>query len=726
MANINSFAENINRVVKNTNNQISLLNGFQESILTDSESVAVHTEDNEGNEVVNYLPSWNALSHKVDAISNSINSLMKGEGVVKVGDGTSRTVQMTNIASSPARIVGLENPTSFNIDANWWFENFMYPSAQVSIDLTGKIDSDADRVLVKRVILDNRNESAVTFYHGSGIENSTISYEELVDLLDANNITYSEDEEILELPLSTISYQGNFSIIAIDFVGGNQWYTLDNFQYKIVGKVSTNQFVSRTETLKVGDKLSGGGFLYQVEELDEDSQSVRLRCNLGYSLPVTGQTLNVYFDPFQNKMVNVKFSNDEIDIVYFKGVNEHFNIVGNEWSEPVMFITNDLVFAGDNSTVFDRYYASYIVDWGRNFINEVKERRISAAQGITPNAPSINANDFSVVQINTQVNASLDSAEILNMKADIETTKSRLVSLRSTIEYQQTIQQTITDQEEYKKLSDQINQNITDYKQLQTSYRTSLESIMSLLKENDAIDIKPKYHIRGFFGIPNSVYNKGIEQQIIGFDIQYRYIKEDETGVDLKTYTYTDNSGDEHTGVYSDWNIISTPVLEKVYNDNLSKFVWQNGNISNGTEININQVDIPITKGEKVEFRIRSISEAGYPYCPLKSGWSNSVVISFPSNLLTSSDIENLITDMNDENVVNTVDNQLNSQGLLVHLEDSTANVNSVNNTYFKHKAENISYEYKDPDTNQIKTISVQEALDMIFEKLKLQEGGTK
>lgn len=723
MANINSFAENINRIVKNTNNQLSVLNGLQESLITDNATVSVDVEDNEGNKVVNNIPSWNALSNKVDAVARSINSLLKGEGVVSVGDGTSRTVQMTNIARVPERIVGLENPTNFSIDANWWFEDMMYPAAQITVDLAGKIEDTADRVSVCRVILDASDEKVLDFYHSSGIENSNISYEDLVNILTINNISFSEDREVLDLPLNKIAYQGDIQIIDTRFVEGRQWYTLDTFQYKVIEEKSDNQYYSDTARLKVGDKLSSENFLYIVEDIDDDSQSVRLRCNLGYSMPLSGQTLNVYFDPWQNKKVNVKFSSDEIDFVYFKGINENFNIVANEWSEPIMFITNDLVFEGDNATGFEQYYYANIVDWGKEFIEQIKERRISASQGIKPNAPSISVTDFSVVQINTQVNASLDTAEIINMKADIETTKSRLTSLRSTIEYQQTIKQTITDPEEYSKISNQINQNITDFKQLQTSYRTSLDSIMSLLRENDAVDIKPKYHIRGFFGIPDSVYHNGREQQIIGFEIQYRYIKEDETGVDLKKYSYTDGAGAEHTGVYSDWNIIATEKLEKKFDDNLNKFVWVNGNISNGNEININQVDIPITKGEKVEFRIRSVSEAGYPYCPLKSEWSNSVVISFPSNLLTANDIENLITDINDENVINTVDSQLNSQGILVHLEDSTANVNSVNNTYFKHKAENISYEYKMED-GSVKTISLQEALDMLF--LKINEMSDK
>ena len=590
----------------------------------------------------------------------------------------------------------------------------MYPAAKVTVDLKGKIDDSADRVMVMRVILDlNSYES----FYNTNLRGSVIAYDSLINLLSENNIGYAEDKEILDLPLSSVTLYGKFFIKDTEFIDGQQWYILDTFEYKKIQESSDNQFINSTNLLKLGDKVSVDNFLYEIEDIKEDSNMVRLRCTVGYSMPQTGQYLNIYNEPWTQKLVNVKFSNNEINIVYFKGINEDFNIIANEWSEPIMFVSNELVFEGDGTTTFGSYYLNNIVDWGQEMIDAVKERKISAAQGITPNAPSLNSSDFSVVQINTQVNASMDSEEILSLKKDIETIKSQISSLKGTIEFQQTKKQSITDPVEYNNITKQINQNITDRKQLELNYSTSLSTMQNLLQENNAIDISPKYHVRGFFGIPAPVYNGNKAQQVIGFEIQYRYVKEDATGVDLKTYTYVDQAGTEHTGIFSDWNIIKTEVLDKVWNSANQRFEWASNNISDGTSININQIDLPITKGEKLEFRVRSISEAGYPYAPLKSDWSNSVIIDFPSNLMSSSDISNLIKDINDDNVSNTVKSEIQSQGLTEHIDDSQANVNSVNNTYFKHQAKNIAYEYKGTD-GKIETISLQEALDRLFEKL--------
>lgn len=716
MANINSFAENISKLISISNNQISILNGIQESVITDANSVKVNVTDvdDSSKEYVAEIPSWTSLSKQVEAFRNSLNTILQGKGIISLGDGTNRTVKLSTIASVPSKITGIPSPTTFSIDPNWWFEDLMYPASYVSVDLVGKIDNSADRVLVNRVILDYRDTNALNLYNNA-IFASGISYENLIVLLTNNGVTYTQDEEILSLPLSKVSYIGKFNITDTQFIGGFQWYILDTFEYKAVSQENTT-FENSTVKLKVGDQLSKDDMLYTVIEMNEATLQVRLNCTIGYSFPSTGDTLLFYNEPWKDKVVNVKFSNNEINIVYFKGINEDFNIPGNEWSEPIMFVTNDLVFSGDESTSYNSYYYNNIVDWGRQMIDEVRERRITASRGVKPNAPVLNLGDFSVVQINTQVNASIDTAEVLQMKADIETTKSRLTSKRAALASQQTNLQQTTDQTEAAKLKKQIQENTREIEQLQTSYRTSLSTIQSILKENNGVDVKPKYHIRGFFQIPLPVYNGTQPQQVIGFQIAYRYVKEDSTGVDLKTYTYTDQNQAEHIGVYSDWTIVDTAILEKEFSQELGAFTWIQGNTSKGDEVNINQVDIPITKGEKVEFMIRSISEAGYPYSPLKSDWSNRVIIGFPSNLMTASDIENLITDINDENVSTTVESMIDAKGISIHLNDTVANTNSTSGFFFKHEAKNIAVDVKS-STGDTKTVSLQEVIDCLRTK---------
>lgn len=170
--------------------------------------------------------------------------------------------------------------------------------------------------------------------------------------------------------------------------------------------------------------------------------------------------------------------------------------------------------------------------------------------------------------------------------------------------------------------------------------------------------------------------------------------------------------------------MVTSKYLNKVYNDELNVYEWQSENIGDGNEIKINQVDIPINKGEKVEVKIRSISEAGFPDNPLKSEWSESVIMEFPSNLSTSDTLLNLINDANDEQTNIIIDETLNSIGVTAHLDDSVPNPDSVNNQYYKHLAENIAYnlEYVENNNNKVKTTNVEDTLDKILKFFDLTD----
>ena len=156
---------------------------------------------------------------------------------------------------------------------------------------------------------------------------------------------------------------------------------------------------------------------------------------------------------------------------------------------------------------------------------------------------------------------------------------------------------------------------------------------------------------------------------------------------------------------------------QKVYDDDLGRYVWQAENIADGSQTNINQLDIAINKGEKVEIKVRSISEAGYPENPLRSPWSNSIIMEFPDTLATSNQIADLITMVNDDALTLTIQNNLESIGVTEHLNDTIPNSNSVNGMYYKHIANNIAYEetgINDNGTTVVNSISLQDKVEKI------------
>jgi len=169
-----------------------------------------------------------------------------------------------------------------------------------------------------------------------------------------------------------------------------------------------------------------------------------------------------YQDPFRTKEVNIRCGANEYNIIYVKGINEAYNLLANEWSNPIKFESNALVKSDDVNTTLKSFYVTNVVDWGQQWIAQAKENNILAYNGHIPNAPVLNAADLRVVQINTQINAALDTADIKNMAADIESTKSQISSLKSTISTQQTELQIITDANKYNQKHQEIATNTQD------------------------------------------------------------------------------------------------------------------------------------------------------------------------------------------------------------------------------------------------------------------------
>ena len=711
--NINSFSENMRKTITAQTNILALLASLQKSMTTNDTFVQYEYDDINGNNTKTYeLPSYTTIMNKVAAIEESLKNLSKGKGTIKLDDGSRRNIKLTNIPETPEQITNLEDPSTFKLDTNWFFEDLMFPGATVAIDLTGKIEDSADRVQVARIILDSRDTAAQELWTNN-LSVNIYDYLSLKAMLMYNGINYSEDIETIELPLVSNTASGDFQVTKDpEIINGNTWYKLDTINYNTISSDGESEF--KNNILSVGDVLAYDNSLFRIVEIDQNTNKIRIKIINGTAIPGMYSIFKYYQDPFREKVINVRFGAHEYNFIYIKGVNEQFNLLSNQWSTPVKFASNELLYSDDTSRNFINFYNTSIVDWGANMIAEAKQRSIKAYYGTIPNAPTLVANDLRVVQINTQINAAIDTAEVKNTASEIETTKSQINSLKQTIAAQKTELQSITNMEQYNSMQHQIATNTTDLNNLQSSYSTLVSNLKNIVKDNQAVNIDPKYHIRGFFAIPEYKYRdreQTVPEEIIGFEIAYRYICNDNTGVKLNTFNYTDTNGTSQiTGTFTDWAIMQGKLKTRVFNNETGLYEWSTENVADGTEININQIDIPITKGEKVEIKVRSISEAGYPENPLRSVWSNSVIIDFPSTLSTNNEIADLITDINDDAMEIAINNTLTSLGVQSHMEDSIANTNSVNGLYYKHQAQNISYE-NETDTG-IESISVQEKID--------------
>ena len=713
--NINSFAENIRKTIANQVNELSLLTAMQRSLTTNDTFITYEYQDIQGKNSQYQLPSYASIVNRLKALEESVNSLSTGKGQINLTDGSRRTVKLTSIPETPEQIFGVQDPSTFKLDTNWFFEDLMFPGITVDLDLTGKIEDSADRVKVVRVILDSRNDRARTLWENN-LSTNNYDYVSLKALLSINNVQYSEDEETIYLPLVSNEHTGTFQIMQDpDILRGNVWYTLDNITYSTISSDGIN--LGRNNILSIGDQLSYNDSIFEIVSIEQNTNRVRLKRIVGAAMPGVYTTFNFYEDPFRNKTISVRFGAHEYDIIYIKGVTEAYNLLSDSWSTPIKFAADTLLYEneqGITSTTLREFYAQAIVDWGARMIDEARERSVTAWSGHIPNAPILNAQDLRVVQINTQINAAIDTTTIKDMASLIADDKTKIDSLKNAIADLKSELQSITNISDYNSKQEQIKTQTLELQNAQASYSSNVAAFQSQVRSNGALITNPKYHIRGFFPVPEyqlrAESNVQVEE-IIGFDIAYRYVKEDNTPVQLNTFSYTDGVG-KVTGTFTDWIIYQSQFKSRVETE--TGYEWKAENVADGTEVNINQIDIPIQKGERVEIKVRSVSEAGYPQNPLKSDWSNTVIISFPDNLSSTNEIADLIKDVNDDALNIAIGNTLNSAGMTAHLDDTIPNTNSVNGLYFKHLAKNIAYENTDTETGAqiITSMSVQDKID--------------
>ena len=173
---------------------------------------------------------------------------------------------------------------------------------------------------------------------------------------------------------------------------------------------------------------------------------------------------------------------------------------------------------------------------------------------------------------------------------------------------------------------------------------------------------------------------------MIAFKVRYRYLSDSGATQPTEQIKFVDNNGQQKTGAFSNWVEYTTPIRKKVYDENKGVYVWAPENVDNADAQNINQIDIPIQKGEKVEIQIASVSEAGWPNNPHVSIYSDAVSISFPSDLAVNG-ITDLLKKNSEDSAVVAVQDSLTAQGLPQHLSEQFTENTA---TYF-HQASSLA-----------------------------------
>lgn len=741
-----SFTEQLALLNKNSIEVITKLN----DVVTNRNSVVnVTLTNSDGVEATYQFPTVGQLKNELDIANRNIKKLAGlADSTAYVSDGTTmRRVYVDDLNREPEPIDNLNSVSKFVTINNSFFEALSNPMLAVKIDLTGQIDRKVNKVLSRRYIIEFQKDSSGN-YTGDGLTSKN-DFE--TKFLNKNNIFIDDltawyenpknygifysnqpyDEQIFDLDFDELQYYGLFDVIGVDndTINKKMWYVL--------GSITYYDFSGNTKQLSVGDELiinkKDSSTKWRIKEVSTAKANFRVileRIEGLEPVPVLLQALKIYSPQMSNKAISVTIGYDEYNVVFVKPINTDANIISSTWSFGTCYYTNDLVLDSNDTISMTKFYNETVLDYG-SILRDMIVKNIPSKYGQLPNVPVLDNGNFKVVQINKHLTDSVNSTTIKDLNSQKITVKSQLSQLSDAI----TEKTKEISTKQYKSASDkqaaqnQLNSLISQ-QDSQTKLYTSIVNRITAENTSTVSTEVAKFRVRGFWSFPAPIVvnNAGQEtkQEVVQFKVQYRYSAKGgsepttegyKLNITETFYTSSTSTGDitdqtkaytnpsistqnsSVTGYFSNWNQFLTDGRSRKYNAALDVWTWETEDVTDANVPNINQLDIAIQQNEKVEIRIKSISEVGWPNAPLESDWSTVLSVEFPDDLSqVGSETTSILQDAQNEQLYTQLESKFNSKGLTTHLQQSY----NVNDLYVAHTDVNLATSFKDSTGNVI------------------------
>lgn len=698
-------------------NIIEILSKINSLSTTLEPSIDVRIFDSEGVLKSYSLPSFTFLKSEIERLSNSINSLYSiddaGALIQTSANNKFKKVITVDLNREPNSISDIGLITQFGSQVNWFFDNMLNPTLYIELDLNDRIENNVRKVLSRRYIIDfnsnvdgtltNLGQSALAsfndLYRGKNsidIEEFESWYRNTPGIINASVPKF--DEEVFDLEPNTVLYDGVFNVIRIeeDTLNRKLWYHLNSLEFTINDTGEVRQ-------LSVGDdvipNLALSSTRYRIIEVSTSESNPRIRLERIEGLqpiPVGIGTLKIYSPVVYRKKVRISIGYNERNVIFIKPLNADNNLLSRNWSGGTGFYTNDLI--SENGTTMDQFYTDFVYDYGE-VLQEMVAKKIPTTLGIQPNIPILDVNNFKVVQINRHLTDTPDANLLKNKHNYSLSLKSEISQIQEAIDNRnKKLRVTrFTSDAAKKQFENEIDQLQKKKVSKSKLLNSTIQEIVDLSR-SATTKVDPKYRLRGFWDIPEGKNTRGsITQEVVQFRIQYRYVSKDGREASVETFNLTDVDGTNKVAAFSNWNEYKTDARKRSYNKSTGEFTWEIEDLESADTPNISQVDISISPNERVEMRVKSISEVGWPESPLESEWSEIISIDFPddlNNVLSENDF--ILQEASKEDVKVRVDSELTSRGLDEHLSETSI----INNKSFHHSAEKIISGFKDENGN--------------------------
>ena len=742
MAENNSIQTLLPELLRLFNNSLESFEKVNQAITSSRDSVTVNIQNDDGTNSRITIPSFGFLKNSVDRLNTNINTITNfndGNSSIRLADGTFRKLVLAKLPTEAQDLTSLNSINEFDIKPNWFFEELINPLLFVSFDITGQAPIDTERAIVQRYILDTNTQSKINFFESNYNGNSNIDNDQFLQDIVEKNISFVLDEAVVDLPPRDKRFSGNFSVVRIgeesvtETINGVEQTTVQKL-YKLNKIFYTDAEADFADTvqLKVGDSLEVISdpidTRYTVTQIDTSTNSVIVRLQEGNrTISIGADVLKIGSSLSDTLEVDVTVGFNERCVTFIKPIDPDSKIPAVNWSPGSGFYTNDLTTinsSGNQQTLAD-YYQQNAVDFGRYLLSFAEDKIPTSREGLTPNAPVLNADDFSVTLINGQVSNSDAIVQLKDLNNQKNTIQSTLSELDVAISQSRTKIQTTNYTTEVERDADKnaLQGLITERASQAKLYASVVTEIDSFASDNSVSSITPKYRVRGFWAIPEerSAPETGV-QDIIKFVYRYRYLSADGAANPVDQFKYTDGSGTSQ-GAFSNYIQVESVLRPRTKNSITGLYEWTPIDDDNADAININQLDIPIRKGEQVEIQVKSVSEAGWPSNPLESEYSNTVRVEFPADLSSDSALESILAQNQEDLAQVALNENLESIDLPKHLSSSF----TANETYFAHSSPVIASGFLSENQTPIdlftKLTEMQNQLDLFAEILSSAQG---
>ena len=732
----NSISSLIAQFLRLQKNSLEIINKLSEVTTSPNDNVEVEFINDDNTIESIQIPSFGFFKNEIKRLDQNIMALSGMEDAtanVRKPDGTVAKIYTASLLKDPSAPTSLQVPSTFKTRNNWFFESFLNPLLYVSLNVENQIPAECKKVVVRRVIADTQTDAKKSYFDTNLKGKNDLTYDQYISALSGQGIGYFIDESIVDLPLQIIRYKGNFSVLRIFdekttvTVGGNtqttttRKYKLDTLRYTDI-LANTNN----SRTLVAGDSfITPDGTKFEITAVDTSESTVVLKRVFGFGAIQNGaNALSIYSSTLSPRTVDVNVGHDERQSIFIKTIEDKFNVAGSTFSPGICIWTNELnINTSEGVKTLDEFYKLEVADFGQQFLASAKEKLVPSIYGLVPNTPSLSTNNFKVVQVNKQVTDSKVADTFkqkiqskVSIKNDIEALDKSIDLAKKQLNDLVTTNTSGASNAEFQKLTSKIDQ-LSKTKATKTNLLSStITDLNNLVQTAPEISEAPKHRIRGFWPIPNAVEDpKTGAQEVIQFKVRYRYLSKGGNTQGTEEISFVDNNGNQKKGAFSNWIEFKTDIRKKIFDEATGKYIWKIENVEDADTPNINQLDIPITKGEKVEIKVASISEAGWPQNPLESPFSDSVIIDFPDDLSVQIDNGAFLAQNSVDITLVQMQQDLAARGLDTHLSESFTS----GDKYYSHSTNSIASGFFDTSGNAIDLFQKLLQIDQELSSLK-------